>query len=259
VGRLDDKHALVTGASRGIGLAIATALAAEGARLTLVGRSHTRLQAAAAACRQAGAPLTEISPRDLTQRGALSGLVSGPATQVDILVNNAGAAPTAPIEKTDDVLWDDTFALNVFVPFALCRVAVPAMLERGFGRVINVASTAALEGFAYTSAYTASKHALLGLTRALDAELSQRSPDRDVTVNAVCPGFVDTDILGPTVLRLVKTTGCSEVQAKQQLGAMNKGGRLLSTAEVADAVLALACELPGSSRGAAVVLDGTLR
>jgi NAD(P)-dependent dehydrogenase (short-subunit alcohol dehydrogenase family) len=259
VGRQSGKHALVTGASRGIGLAIATALAAEGARLTLVGRSPTSLQAASAACRQAGAPLTEISPRDLTRRGALSGLVSGPAATVDILVNNAGAAPTAPLERTDDVLWDDTFALNVYVPFALCRAAVPAMLERGYGRVINVASTAALEGYAYTSAYTASKHALLGLTRALDAELSQRSPQRDVTVNAVCPGFVDTDILAATVQRLVKTSGCTEAQAKEQLGAMNAGGRLLTPAEVADAVLALACELPGTTRGAAVVLDGTLR
>ncbi|MHC5210731.1 MAG: SDR family NAD(P)-dependent oxidoreductase [Planctomycetota bacterium] len=259
MGRLEGKHALVTGASRGIGLAIAKALAAEGARLTLVGRSPTRLQQASAACRQAGAPLTDISPRDLTQRGSLSGLVSGPAAKIDILVNNAGAAPTAPLERTDDVLWDDTFALNVFVPFALCRVAVPAMLERGFGRVINLASTAALQGFAYTSAYTASKHALLGLTRALDAELSQRSPDRDVTVNAICPGFVDTDILKPTVLRLVKTSGCTEAEARQQLGSMNPGGRLLTPAEVADAVLALACEQPGTTRGAAVVLDGTLR
>jgi NAD(P)-dependent dehydrogenase (short-subunit alcohol dehydrogenase family) len=142
---LDGKHALVTGASRGIGLAIATALAAEGARLTLVGRSPTRLQAASAACRQAGAPLTEISPRDLTRRGALSGLVSGPAATVDILVNNAGAAPTAPLERTDDVLWDDTFALNVYVPFALCRAGVISGLffagsSRGHGPAGSVRS-----------------------------------------------------------------------------------------------------------------------
>ncbi len=254
--RLSERHALVTGAGRGIGRAIAERLAAEGCRLTLVGRTSQALQQTAAACRQAGAPHTEISPRDLTSRAALRGLcASVAASGLDILVNNAGAAPSAPVERTDDVLWETTQALNVFAPFALCREALPGMVARGYGRIVNVASTAALTGFAYTSAYTSSKHALLGLTRALDAELLQRHPGADVTVNAVCPGFVDTELLRPTLDRLVRG-GLTDEQARAQLGALNRGGRLLGPDEVAAAVVALACELPGRTRGAAVELDG---
>src|SRR5262249_20758901 len=155
-GRLSGRHALVTGAGRGIGAAIARRLAAEGARLTLVGRNAQLLQGTAAACRQAGAPLTEISPRDLGSRAGLTGLCASMATaagSVDVLVNNAGSAPSAPVERTDDVLWDSTQAVNVFAPFVLCRVALPGMVSRGYGRIINVASTAALRGFAYTAAY----------------------------------------------------------------------------------------------------------
>jgi NAD(P)-dependent dehydrogenase (short-subunit alcohol dehydrogenase family) len=257
--RLADRHAIVTGAGRGIGLAIARGLAQQGARLTLVGRDPVRLQKAAAACRQSGAKLTEISPRDLTDRAALQGLCMGATPSADILVNNAGAAPSGPFERTDDVLWDSTFNLNVFAAFVLCRESLPGMLERGWGRVVNVASTAALQGFPYTCAYTSSKHALLGMTRALDAELGQRHPEVDVTVNAVCPGFVDTDLLRPTILHLVKTTGCNEAQARERIGAMNPGGVLLAPEQVADAVLQLICEQPGSTRGAALELTGQPR
>jgi len=171
-------------------------------------------------------------------------------------VNNAGVAPSASLEKTDDVQWDSTFAINVFAPFALSRAALPGMASRGFGRVVNLASTAGLRGFAYTTAYTASKHALLGLTRALDAELRQRAPGRDVTVNAVCPGFVDTDIVRDSARRIAAATGCSEDEARARLGSMNPSGRLLSPEEVAAAVLALVLESPGRTRGAAVELGG---
>ena len=220
-----------------------------------MGRDAQRLQGTALACRQAGAPVTEISPRDLTSRAALRGLCAAlQSSGLDILVNNAGVAPSAPLERTDDVLWESTHALNVFAPFALCREVMPGMVTRGYGRIINVASTAALQGFAYTAAYTSSKHALLGLTRALDAELRQRQPGADVTVNAVCPGFVDTEILRPTIDRMVRG-GLTEQQAREKLGALNRGGRLHTTDEVAQAVLALAVELPGRTRGAAIELD----
>ena len=251
--RLAGRHAMVTGAGRGIGLQIAKALALEGARLTLVGRSATLLQQASSACRSAGSPRTDISPRDLTERGALRGLAASIAGQIDILVNNAGAAPSAPLEQTGEVLWEQTFGLNSFAPFVLCKATLPGMLERGWGRVVNVASTAALHGYPYTSAYTASKHALLGLTRALDAEIRHRNPDADVSVNAVCPGFVDTELLKPTLERLVKG-GASEAEAKERLGSMNPGGRLLLPEEVADAVVRLVCEQPAVTRGAAVEL-----
>jgi NAD(P)-dependent dehydrogenase (short-subunit alcohol dehydrogenase family) len=253
---LQGRHALVTGAGRGIGLAIAVALAKQGARLTLVARDARGLEQASAACRAAGSPQAEGVRRDLTDRAQLDALGRGAAAECDVLVNNAGVAPSASLEKTDDVQWDSTFALNVFAPFALCRAALPGMASRGFGRVVNVGSTAGLRGFAYTTAYTASKHALLGLTRALDAELRQRAPGRDVTVNAVCPGFVDTDIVRDSARRIAAATGVSEEQARGKLGSMNPSGRLLSPEEVAEAVLALVLESPGRTRGAAVELGG---
>lgn len=251
---LQGRTAVVTGAGRGIGLACALALARQGARVVLVGRDAGTLERASAACRQAGSPQAEFSRRDLTDRAQLDALARGAAAECDILVNNAGAAPSAALERTDDVTWDGTLALNLFAPFALCRAALPGMAARGFGRVVNVASTAALHGYAYTSAYCASKHGLLGLTRALDAELRQRAPGRDVTVNAVCPGFVDTDIVAASARRIAAATGCSEEEARARLGAMNPGGRLLSPEEVAAAVLALVLEAPGRTRGAAVEL-----
>jgi len=255
-GRLHGRHALVTGAGRGIGLATALALARHGARLTLAGRDMRLLEQASAACRQAGSPHAEAIRRDLSDRAQLQALARGSAADCDILVNNAGVAPSASLEKTDDVTWDGTLALNVFAPFALCRAALPGMATRGFGRVVNVASTAALHGFAYTTAYCASKHALLGLTRAVSAELSQRAPGRDVTVNAVCPGFVDTEIVAASARRIATATGCTEEEARARLGAMNAGGRLLRAEEVADAVLALVLESPGRTRGAALELTG---
>jgi len=256
---LHGRHALVTGAGRGIGLACALELARQGARVTLVGRDAATLERASAACRQAGSPHAEFSRRDLTDRAQLDALARATAAECDILVNNAGAAPSASLERTDDVTWDGTFALNLFAPFALCRAALPEMAKRGFGRVVNLASTAALHGYAYTSAYCASKHGLLGLTRALDAELRQRAPGRDVTVNAVCPGFVDTEIVAASARRIAAATGCSEAEARARLGAMNPGGRLLSADEVAQAVLALVLEAPGRTRGAAVELPAAPR
>jgi len=249
------RHALVTGAGRGIGLAVALALARHGFRLTLVGRDARTLEQASAACRKAGSPLAQASRRDLTDRAQLAALARSTAAEVDVLVNNAGSAPSASLEKTDDSTWDATLALNLFAPFALCRAALPGMAARGFGRVVNVASTAALQGYAYTAAYCASKHGLLGLTRALDAELRQRVPGRDVTVNAVAPGFVDTDIVAAAARRIAAATGRSEAEARARLGAMNAGGRLLTADEVADAVLALVLELPGRTRGAALTWD----
>ncbi|MGQ0553661.1 MAG: SDR family NAD(P)-dependent oxidoreductase [Planctomycetota bacterium] len=251
---LQGRLALVTGAGRGIGLALSLALAERGTRLLLVGRDARRLQDAATACRRAGASQVDISLRDLSNRGALEALCGNAAQQADILINNAGIAPTAALERSDDALWERTMALNAFAPFALCRAAVPAMVGRGYGRIVNLGSTAGLRGFAFTSAYTASKHALVGLTRALDAELRQRHPAADVTVNALCPGFVDTELLRPSLDRLV-AGGLSEAEARERLGSLNRSGRLLLPADVAAAALRLIEEVPGRTRGAAVELD----
>lgn len=253
MGALTDRHALVTGAGRGIGLAIATALARQGAALTLSARSADQLACAAAACEAAGSPSVAVEVCDLTDREQLQQLAQV-AAAADVLINNAGIAPSAPLERSDDELWDLTLGLDAFAPFALCRAALPAMAARGFGRVVNVASSAALEGYAYTSVYVAAKHALLGLTRALSAEASQRWREAELSINAVCPGFVDTDIVANSARRIAASSGLDEQAARARLAAMNPGGRLLSPEEVAACVLSLVLELPASTHGAALRL-----
>lgn len=254
---LAERHALVTGAGRGIGRAIALQLAGRGAALTLVARNVDELQAVQAECLAAGAPSVSIERVDLLDREELDELAATVAVGADILVNNAGSAPSASLERTDDDLFDATLDLNLFAPFALSRAALPAMAERGWGRIVNVASTAALEGYAYTCAYVASKHALLGLTRALSAEAAARWKDADLTVNAVCPGFVDTDIVARSAARIAKSTGVDAETAKQRLADMNPGGRLLTPEEVASVVCTLAAEQPGRTRGDAVQFHAT--
>jgi NAD(P)-dependent dehydrogenase (short-subunit alcohol dehydrogenase family) len=252
VGSLSNHHALVTGAGRGIGLAVARALAQRGATLTLIARSVDQLEDARKQCRELGSPLVKSASVNLTDRRALENVARGGAAQADILVNNAGTAPSAPIERSTDELWDGTFALNAFAPFSLCRAALPAMGAGGWGRIVNVASTAALEGYAYTAAYCASKHALLGLTRALTMEAMRRWPEADISINAVCPGFVDTEILREAADRIAAQTGVDIEEARATLAAMNPDGRLLSPEDVAERVVALIEEQPGATRGAAV-------
>lgn len=254
MGALSGKHALVTGAGRGIGLAVARALAAEGAALTLAARSEDQLQRAAAEVTAAGSPSVAIEVLDLSRRAELLQLAESVAVEADILINNAGAAPSAPLEKSTNTLWDQTLELDAFAPFVLCRAALPAMAGRGYGRVVNLASTAALEGFAYTSVYVAAKHALLGITRALSAEAGQRWKDADLSINAVCPGFVDTEIVAASVQRIVGATGMDEQAARARLAALNDGGRLLTPDEVAAVVVALVLEQPASTHGEALRL-----
>ncbi len=251
---LAGQHALVTGAGRGIGAAIALSLAQQGMALTLVARSDEQLLSTARACGAAGSPSVATEALDLADRDQLAELCETVAVGCDVLINNAGVAPSAPLSQTDDDLFDDTIELNARVPFALCRAALPAMAERSWGRVVNVASTAALEGFPYTSAYVASKHALLGLTRALSAEIAARWKDADLTINAVCPGFVDTDIVAQAAADIAAVSSLDEEAAKARLASLNPSGRLLSAEEVAAAVLALVAEQPGTSRGVALRL-----
>jgi NAD(P)-dependent dehydrogenase (short-subunit alcohol dehydrogenase family) len=240
-----------------LGAVPALALAGEGCRLTLVGRHVETLEDCATACVEAGAESARCLALDLTDRAALAAFCQDEIADFDVLVNNAGCAPSAPIEKHTDEQWDASMALNAYAPFALCRAALPTMVTRGRGRIVNIASTAALQGYAFVAGYTASKHALLGLTRALGEEISRRHKGVDVTVNAVCPGFVDTEILDETVQRVVKARGCTPEEARASLGKMNKSGRLLTPDEVAASVAALILEKPGVTQGAAVELDGT--
>jgi NAD(P)-dependent dehydrogenase (short-subunit alcohol dehydrogenase family) len=211
--------ALVTGGETGIGEAVAEALRARGFEVRT-------------ASRRTGV--------DLLDRASIRGLVQS-LPRLDLLVNNAGIAESAPLAKTTDDLWDRHMALNATAPFLLCRAALPLLRKAPRGRILNVASTVGLRGAAYVSAYAASKHALVGLSRALAAEL------KDVAVHWVCPGFVDSPLTDRSVERIVRETGLSAADARERLAAMNPCGRLIRPDEVAAAVLSLV-DAPGTGR-----------
>ena len=204
--------ALVTGGATGIGRAVAAALSAAGFEVR-------------AASRRSG--------HDLTDPAAVGRLVAG-LPRLDLLVNNAGIAESAPVGKTTDEQWARHFDLNVTAAFRLVRAALPLLRASGNGRIVNVVSTAGLKGSPYIAAYAASKHALMGLTRVLAAEL------RDVKVHAVCPGFVDTDLTARSVANIVKQTGMSESDARTALAKQNASGRLVRPEDVAKAIVELA-------------------
>ncbi|HYF09147.1 MAG TPA: SDR family NAD(P)-dependent oxidoreductase [Acetobacteraceae bacterium] len=238
---LEGQHALVTGGGSGIGAACARALAGAGAAVTVLGRRAERLRAAGAG----------IAVADVTDAASLSRAVASLAP-VSILVNAAGAAESAPFLKTDDALWERMLAVNLRGAVNAIRAVLPGMIERREGRIITIASTAALKGYAYVTAYTAAKHAVLGLTRALAQEVATRG----ITVNAVCPGFTDTELVADSVARITATTGRNEADARAELARHNPQRRLLRPEEVAAAVLALC--LPGASgiNGQAIAVDG---
>lgn len=246
---LSGKVALVTGGGRGIGRAIAERLAERGARVIVSGRTQAELDETASAI--GGVPLVlDVANRSAVQ-AAIQRLNSdlGP---VDVLINNAGIADSAPFDRTSDETWDRAFEINVTAAFALCRGLIPAMIERKWGRVVNVASNAGRSGYAYTTAYCASKHALVGLTRALAAEI----PRSGVTVNAVCPGWVETRMSKEAASRIADKTGRSAEDASKALASMSPQKRLLDAEEVAHMVLALVSSDARGMNGQAIVIDG---
>jgi len=236
---LTGRHAVVTGGGRGIGLAIARGLLGHGATVTLLSRGRARLEKSAATL--AGQVMIEVadvaSPPQVAE--AFTAIVerSGP---VDILINNAGQAISAPLGKTDFEFWQQLLAVNLTGTYLCSQQALPAMVKRGFGRIVNVASTAGLTGYAYCTAYCAAKHGVVGFTRALAREVAKSR----VTVNAVCPGYTETDIVRDAVANIRTRTGRSEDEAVATLVASNPQGRLVQPDEVANAVLWLC--LPGS-------------
>ncbi len=226
---------LITGAGRGIGRAIAIAFAGTGIHTVLVARSEDEIKSVEQEIISSGGNATAIAC-DITASKSVESLFEKTSElgKVSLLINNAGIAPSAKIEDTTDEMWQKTFAINVDAPFNLIRTYVPDMKSNGEGHIINIASTAALEGFAYTSAYTASKHALLGLSRAVAKELSRSN----IKVSTICPGFVRTNILETSISNIISKTGKLREQAESDLGSMNKTGKIIEPEEVAKAVLA---------------------
>jgi len=246
---LAGRTALVTGGGRGIGAACARALAAEGARVVVTGRTQAELDAVA----------RELAGRafrvDLTDRADTDRMLAELATSVgriDILVNNAGIAESASLERTTDEQWDRILELNATATFRMTRALVPAMVAAGWGRVISIASNAGVSGYAYTAAYCASKHAVVGLTRALAVDLGRTG----VTINAVCPGWVETDMALAAVDRIAAKTGRSVADARAALEQMSPQRRLIQPDEVAHAVVGLCAVEARGIHGQAIVIDG---
>ncbi|MBK8759665.1 MAG: SDR family oxidoreductase [Sulfuritalea sp.] len=238
---LRGRHAVVTGGGRGIGATIARALVEQGAAVTLMGRNAATLEDEAARLRPLGkvhCQAVDIADAESTTTAfAAAAQALGPVT---LLINNAGQAVSAPIGKTDLALWNRMLAVNLTGSYLAIHAVLPGMLEQGWGRIVNIASTAALKGYPYVAAYCAAKHGVLGLTRALALELAKKP----VTVNAVCPGYTETDIVRDSIANIRAKTGRSEAEALAELVKHNPQGRLVQPAEVANAVLWLC--LPGS-------------
>lgn len=249
---LDKKVAVITGGGRGIGRAIALALAEAGADVVVMGRNQANLELVrdevAALGRRTAARVCDVA--DAAAVREAFAWVRETVGPVDILVNNAGITASVKFAETDDATWERIMRVNVTGPFFCCRAVVPDMAARGGGRIINIASIAALHGIPYSAAYSASKHALLGLTRSLALELARNK----ITANAICPGWVETDMVEDAVRNIVAKTGRMPDDARASILAMSSQQRMITPQEVAVVALRLAGPEGAGVTGEAIVV-----
>ena len=247
---LSGRRALVTGAGRGIGRAVALRLARNGVQLALASRTRPEVEAVADEARRLGATAAAFTA-DVARSDQVKALFRD-AGPIDILVNGAGVAPSAPLVKTSDEVWRSALETNLSGSFFCLREALPGMMERGWGRVVNLASIAGKTGYPYIAAYAASKHGVLGLTKVAALEAAGRG----VTVNAVCPGYVDSPMTDASVARIVEKTGLATGDVRKRLEDMSPQKRLMTADEVAALVLFLCGDEARGITGQALNLDG---
>jgi NAD(P)-dependent dehydrogenase (short-subunit alcohol dehydrogenase family) len=247
---LDGAHALITGGGTGIGAAIAVRLGGAGARITVVGRRPESLQKVAGGLKTAQAVPFDVTDEAEVEEGLAT--ATGHFGPVDILVNNAGAAESSPFDRTTVGTWRAMLEVNLTGTYLVSREVLPAMVERGWGRIVSIASTAGLKGYAYVAAYCAAKHGVVGMTRSLALEVARNG----VTVNAVCPGYTETELLAESVAGITAKTGASEDEARTQLLESNPQGRFVSPEEVAEAAAWLVGPNTGAINGQAIAVAG---
>ena len=248
------QHALVTGGARGIGAAISEHLAARGAAVTLLGRSAGPLEAHKARLARYAVPVAAVTA-DITDAAHVAAAFAAAVKAqgpVQILVNNAGRGESMPLKRMDLAFLNKMLAINVAGAFLCIQQVLPAMTEAKYGRIVNVASTAGLIGYRYVSAYVASKHAVVGLTKAMALELAKTG----ITVNAVCPSYVETDMTKDTVANIIKKTGRDEAAVRAELTQFNPQARMIQPEEVASVVSWLALPASHSITGLQIPVAG---
>lgn len=244
-----NKHAVVTGGGSGIGLAITNALVAKGATVTIMGRTKERLDNVAAGNDRINAVAIDVTDANSVKIAFAKATKIAP---IDILVNNAGMAMAAPFHKTSFEDWQRTLAVNLTSVYLTISACLELLNKSDHGRIINIASIAGLEGAAYTTAYSASKHGVIGLTKSLALELDKVN----TTINAICPSFVNTDIVEQAIINIMEKTGRTRDEALEGILETAGQSRLIEPEEVAAEVLILCAPEADSINGAAIVIDG---